>query len=221
MPEDPRLRQVSCASLADAVGRRYGHVAHVLDLVSPTPDRHLFGRAIIMRFVPRRADVYDAERHNFTRLFYEAIGGDAPDGTGLVLVLSSSGHHDVSLGGGTKLSRIQNHGLAGVIADGRLRDFAQLATYTFASWCSGEALGWGGGTVMPYEVNVPVTLRSAAVFPGDYICADRSGAVIVPAAGLDRILDEAVGIENDDRRALETIRGERPEDVLRKGSEEM
>ncbi len=33
MPEDPRLRQVSCASLPDAVGRRYGHVAHVLDLV--------------------------------------------------------------------------------------------------------------------------------------------------------------------------------------------
>ena len=40
------------------------------------------------------------------------------------LVMAGNGHPDISMGGGTKLSRAQNVGLAGVMADGRLRDFA-------------------------------------------------------------------------------------------------
>ena len=44
---------------------------------------------------------------------------------GQVLVMSSGGHPDVSLGGSTKLSRITNHGLAGVLCDGKLGDCAR------------------------------------------------------------------------------------------------
>ena len=34
---------------------------------------------------------------------------------------------------------------AGVLTDGRLRDFDELAGYDFAAYCSGEATRWGGG----------------------------------------------------------------------------
>jgi 4-hydroxy-4-methyl-2-oxoglutarate aldolase len=60
-----------------------------------------------------------------------------------VLVLASNGYTQVSMGGGTKLSRVQEHGLAGVLTDGRLRDFDELARYNFASYCSGQATRWG------------------------------------------------------------------------------
>ena len=33
------------------------------------------------------------------------------------------------MGGGTKLMRLQEHGCAGVLTDGRLRDFDELARY--------------------------------------------------------------------------------------------
>ncbi len=42
-------------------------------------------------------------------------------------------------GGGTKLLRLQENGCAGVLTDGRLRDFDELARYEFAAYCSGEA----------------------------------------------------------------------------------
>ena len=49
--------------------------------------------------------------------------------------------------GGTKLSRVENHRLAGILADGRLRDFAELELYHLAIYCRGETTRWGGDTV--------------------------------------------------------------------------
>ena len=88
-----------------------------------------------------RARTASAQSHSlaFAGWFYRAVG-DAPKGK--VLVLSSGGYPDVSHGGGTKLPRVHNHGLAGVLTDGRLRDFGEMAEYDFAAWCGrGHTLG--------------------------------------------------------------------------------
>jgi regulator of RNase E activity RraA len=116
---------------------------------------------------------------------------------------------DVSHGGGTKLSRLQHTGAAGVLADGRLRDFEQLGGYAFATWCRGEATRWGGDTVMPFAANVAVDIGGVCVTPGDYLYADASGAVVIPRASLERVIDEALRIETEDARSLEEIATER------------
>jgi regulator of RNase E activity RraA len=128
----------------------------------------------------------------------------------MVLVLSSGGYPDASHGGGTKLSRLQNGGAAGVLADGRLRDFRQLGDCTFATWCRGEATRWGGETVMPFAANVAVEIGGVCVIPGDYVYADASGAVVIPRASLQRVIDEALRVEAEDARSLEEIAKERP-----------
>src|SRR3954451_5387208 len=109
-----RAEALSAATLTDAVGRICPHRAHILDLVSPTPGRKLFGRAVTIRYVPFRADISDDDGRSFARFFYDAIGNDAE---GAVLVLDSSGQQDVSIGGGAKFSRLHNHGLAGLVTD--------------------------------------------------------------------------------------------------------
>jgi regulator of RNase E activity RraA len=47
-----------------------------------------------------------------------------------VIVLASNGYTDTSMGGGTKLLRLEQNGCAGVLTDGRLRDFDELAPTT-------------------------------------------------------------------------------------------
>lgn len=212
------LERVRCASLVDAMGSMYAHRCHALDLVSPTSGKKLFGPVVTIAYLPFRADVYQERVHNFAALFYEAIE-DAPPGA--VLVLASGGHPEASLGGGTKLSRADNHGLTGVLADGRLRDFEELSRYRFVTYCRGETPRAGGGTVMPYAANVPVIIDRVTVFPGDYAYADGSGAVIIPAAALQRVLEEAAKVEADDARFLENIRHEDPEAVRRYGGQEV
>jgi regulator of RNase E activity RraA len=123
-------------------------------------------------------------------------------------VLASNGYTDVSMGGGTKLSRLQRHGLAGVLTDGRLRDFDELAGYDFAAYCAGEATRWGGGEVTPFQANVPVVLKGVGVIPGQYVFADSSGAVVIPLSHLDRVLAEAHSIEAEDARSRAEIAGE-------------
>ena len=198
---------LSCASLVDAMGRVQGHRAHILSLVSPTPERALFGPAVTIAYLPYRSDFTETNRLGFGGWFYRAVG-DAPRGK--VLVLSSGGYPDVSHGGGTKLSRAHNHGLAGVLTDGRLRDFGELASYDFAAWCAGEATHWGGDTVAPSAANVPVEVGGVCVTPGDYVYADSSGAVVIPAVSLSDVAAEARRMDADDATYLSEIRAEDP-----------
>ncbi|OKK05255.1 dimethylmenaquinone methyltransferase [Streptomyces sp. CB02400] len=186
------------------MGRVHRHPAHVLPLVSPDPERVLFGRAATVSFMPWRDDVEEASK-TFADFFYEAVGADP---AGKVLVLSSGGHPQVSHGGGTKLSRVANHRLAGVLADGRLRDFRQLRRYDFATWCRGESTRWGGDTVMPYAANSTVEFAGVSVVPGDYVFCDAAGAVVVPAGSWQVVLEAARAVDAEDTRFLRRIREE-------------
>jgi regulator of RNase E activity RraA len=197
---------VRTADLVDAMGRLHRHRCHMLDLVSPTPGRVLFGPAVTISYFPSCSAALDPERYNLANLFYEAVG-DEPEGK--VIVLASNGYPGASMGGGTKLSRLQSHGCASVITDGRLRDFDELATYDFAAYCSGETTKWGGGEVTPFQANVPVVLAGVGVLPGQYVFADGSGAVVIPDQQVDEVLAGARAVEAEDARYRDEIRRER------------
>lgn len=194
------------ADLVDAMGRLHRHRCYLLDLVSPTPDRVLFGPAVTISYFPTCSAMLDPDRYNLGNLFYEAVG-DEPEGK--VVVLASNGYTDVSMGGGTKLSRLQKHGCAGVITDGRLRDFDELAGYDFAAYCSGQATRWGGGEVTPFLANVPVVLSGVGVMPGQYVFADRSGAVFIPEGQIEQVIEEARAVQSDDAGYRKQIDSER------------
>lgn len=203
----PSVEGLKTADLVDSMGRLHRHRCHILDLVSPTPGRQLFGPAVTISYFPSCSAGLDPERYNLENLFYEAVG-DQPEGK--VVVLASNGYTDTAMGGGTKLSRLQDHGCAGVLTDGRLRDFDELANYDIASYCSGEATHWGGGEVTPFEANVPVVISRVGVKPGDYVFADGSGAVVIPGGQIDDVVAGARAVEGEDARSREQIAHEVP-----------
>jgi len=196
---------VTSADLVDAMGRMHRHRCHILDLVSPTPGRRLMGTAVTISYFPTCSAALDPGTYNFADLFYEAVGDESD---GRVLVLASNGHPDVSLGGGTKLARVEKMSLAGVLADGRLRDFDELSSYDFATFCRGEATRWGGDVVTPYQANVPVVVSQVGIHPGDFVYADSAGAVVVPPSQLASVVEEALRVNQEDRNAIRTIADE-------------
>ncbi|MEV5176519.1 RraA family protein [Streptomyces flaveolus] len=198
--------RLGCANLVDAMGRVHSHRAHIFPLSSPDPTKTLFGPAATLAYLPYRDDLPQAEI-GFGELFHQAVGDDP---AGRVLVLSSGGYRNASHGGGTKLTRVAHHGLAGVLADGRLRDFAQLRDYGFATWCRGEATRWGGDTVMPYAAGIALEVAGVCVTPGDYVFADTAGAVIIPETSIERVFQEASKIEAEEAEFAAQVRDERP-----------
>jgi regulator of RNase E activity RraA len=177
----------------------------------------LRGRAVTIRFVPFRQDVFDAQVNSFGRLFSEAV---PPDPEGIVLVLDSGGHPDVSVGGGTKFSRLQNRKLAGLLTDGRLRDFGELEQYEPVFYCSGETVKAGTADVMPIAANVPVVVGGVTVLPGDFVYADAAAAVIIPSVLVDQAFQLAAEIELEDADFLTNIRAEDPDEMRVRGSRE-
>ena len=108
--QESPVHGLKCADLVDAMGRLHRHRCHILDLVTPTPGRVLFGPAVTISYFPSCSAALDPERYNFANLFYEAVG-DEP--AGKVIVLASNGYTDISMGGGTKLLRLHQNGCAG------------------------------------------------------------------------------------------------------------
>lgn len=198
--------EVSCSAICDAMMRRHGHRAHVVDLVGPDPEGRLLGPAVTMQFLPLRADLMDPARHDFGVLLDAAVADRDP--AGAVLVASSWGHPDQPVAGGKKLSRLANLGLAGLVADARLRDFAEVADLGLVAWCRGETVRQGGHEIMPWAAGVPVAVGGVTVMPGDWVYADASGAVVIPPDDLRHVLEEAARIEERDAAEVERMRRE-------------
>jgi regulator of RNase E activity RraA len=204
---DPRiaelLPQVSSSALSDCLARIHRHPAAIIDLVCPTPERVLFGPAATIRFLPYRADLHTGPDTDFARAYYRAVGDDP---AGKVLVMSSGGMPDQALAGGKKLSRAAFQGVAGVLADGRLRDLHDLAAEGLVIHCNGEAVVPANGVLVPVASDVPVQVRGVTVVPGDHVYADRSGAVVIPDAHLLEVMEAAAALERSDRRTIAASR---------------
>ncbi|MFJ9033415.1 RraA family protein [Streptomyces sp. NPDC102274] len=185
-------QRVGTADVVDALGRLHRHRSHLVDLASPAPDRLLFGPAVTISFFPSCEAALPAEKFNFSALFGEAV---REGGAGRVLVMASNGYPGTSMAGGTKLSLLRGTGVVGVLADGRIRDFGELAHTELAVYCGGEAVAWGGATITPFEANRPVVLDGVAVRPGDYVFAQGSSAAVIPR-------DQALDVLQDAERTV-------------------
>ncbi|PSG97979.1 dimethylmenaquinone methyltransferase [Thermoplasmatales archaeon SW_10_69_26] len=214
-PTDPRLEDVTSASITDAMDEMFDHNAHVRDMLTPTPGRELFGPAATIRLVPVREDVYDERLHGFKRVFYEALP-DPPEGH--VLVLDTSGHIDHAIVGGNKATRLEANRLAGLVADGRLRDFDEIADLEISAWCRGSSPKAGSKDLMAVGANVPAVVGTTTIVPGDWIYADAGGTTVIPEDHLDEVLDRAVEIEEEDEAKAHRIRDEDPEEILTEGA---
>ena len=60
----------------------------------------------------------------------------------------------------------------------------------------------------PSAANVPVEVGGVCVSPGDYVYADRSGAVVIPADSLPDVAAEARRVDAEDEAYLSEIRAE-------------
>ena len=191
----------------------------MIDLVSPDPTKVLFGPAVTVAFLPVRADLMDPHRHSLGPAIYRALGDRDPKGR--VLVMSSGGNDDLSLGGSTKLSRIANLEMAGVLCDGRLRDFDELAEAPGAFYCTGEAVRGGGNLIQPYVSDQPISVGGVTVVPDDIIFADATGAVVIPRGDdVDAVLALAHKIKNMAEQVAREIVTEDPQAVIAAGSKE-
>ncbi len=148
----------------------------------------LVGRAFTLRFVPAREDLATPASWSSPTSTRAAIE-DMPEG--VIAVVDAMGITDAGIFGDILCSRMKKRGVVALVTDGALRDAEGVHKSRLPVWCQGIAAppSVAGLTFVGWQE--PVGCGGVAVFPNDVIVADRDGAVVIPAALLDEILEQA------------------------------
>jgi regulator of RNase E activity RraA len=163
--------------------------------------------AFTFRFVPAREDLSTPASWGSpisTRAAIEAM----PEGA--IAVIDAMGVTDAGVFGDILCARMAKRNMAGLITDGVVRDLAGVLGTGLPVWARGAAAppSVAGLTFVGWEETVGC--GGVCVVPGDIIVADADGAVVIPAALLQEVLDEAPEQERMEGWIVEEVeRGEK------------
>ncbi len=160
------------------------------------------GPAFTLRFVPAREDLATPASWASpisTRAAIEAM----PEGA--VAVVDAMGVTDAGIFGDILCARMAKRGVAALVTDGVVRDLAGVLGTGLPIWCQGEAAPPSVAGLTFVDWGRPIGCGGVAVMPEDVIVADRDGAVLIPAALLDAVLEEAPEQERMEAWIMEEI----------------
>jgi regulator of RNase E activity RraA len=146
------------------------------------------GRAFTLRFVPMREDLATPESWSApksTRVGIEQM----PEGC--IAVVDGNGITNAGIFGDILCARMAKRGVAALVTDGVVRDVAGVRETGLAVWSQGIAAPPSVTGLTFVNWQEPIGCGGVAVFPDDIMVADGDGAVVIPAALVDHVLELA------------------------------
>jgi regulator of RNase E activity RraA len=193
MPLDPAaiatLKDVSTATITTVLlkkGLRNVWMRGTRPLKPGQP--RLVGPAFTLRFVPSREDLATPESWSSPRSTRAAIEA-MPEGA--VAVVDAMGVTDAGIFGDILCARMAKRGVAGLVTDGVIRDYAGVMGTGLPVWCQGVAAPASVAGLTFVNWQEPIACGGVAVFPDDVVVVDDDGAVLIPQALLDDVLKAA------------------------------
>jgi 4-hydroxy-4-methyl-2-oxoglutarate aldolase len=196
-----RLSKLDTCAVSDAVDKT-GLKGAVTGLRQMTATRRIAGRVLTIRLGVGEPPP-GIPRHIGTTAIESARPGD------IIIVEQLSGIPAAAWGGilshGAKL-----RGLAGVIAEGLVRDVDEARQLDFPLYARGATTLTARGRIVELANNQPVRIGDVRVEAGDYAIADSSGVVFVSADHIERVLATAEDIAAREARMAEALYAGQP-----------
>lgn len=167
------LARLGSATVYEAAGRR-GLVD--ADLIQVVPGSRAAGPALTVRC---------GQGDNL--MVHAAIAQAHP---GDVLVLTMPEPEPVALIGELLVTQAKARGVAGLLVDAAVRDVEELGQLGVPIWARWVRVR-GADKAAVGAVDEPVEVGGASIAPGDAVVLDADGAVVVPRARLDQVLEAA------------------------------
>lgn len=184
-PNVQRLRRLDACAVSDALDK-LGLKGAVTGLPQRSGEGRIAGIAVTMKVGPGQPPPGPPVHLGCTAI---ALAG--PDH---VIVVEQRSGVEAGCWGGLLTLGAQVRGVAGVVADGPLRDVDEAIAFGFPVFARGLTSFTARGRVVELGTQVPVTIGDVGVNPGDYVLADRSAVILIAAADIGRVLDTAEAI---------------------------
>ena len=183
------LARVGSATASGELSRLGIRDPHIRGLSAWTRGKTVAGPALTLQFMPKREDLYgeneytDPEKQLHRHVLYHAQKGD-------MVVVDARGDMDSGIFGEMMLTYFAGLGGEGVVIDGCIRDSAKARDLGLGLWVRGVTPNFHAQTnIFPFGVNVPIACANTFVMPGDIIVADDDGAVVVPVAMAEQVIE--------------------------------
>jgi 4-hydroxy-4-methyl-2-oxoglutarate aldolase len=173
--------KASTGNVADAVDEATGLRGFMARDMKPVFKAKVIGPAVTVLL--RKALRND--KRDWPNLQIQTLD-EAPPGSVMVEVLEDG--LDIAGVGNLMATTAKVRGLAGMVIDGGARDVEELEEIGFPVWSRSQTPATSVGRYVSVAKNVPVTCGGVLVRPQDWIVADRTGVVVVPAESLSQVL---------------------------------
>jgi len=207
-PHVKRLRRLDACAVSDALDK-LGLPGAITGLPQRSGEGRIAGRAVTMKVGPGQPPPGPAKHLGCTAI--EQAGADD------VIVVEQRSGVEAGCWGGLLTLGAKMRGVAGVVADGPLRDVDEAIAYGFPVWSRSLTSRTARGRVVELGTQVPVTLGAGpqaggevTVHPGDYLLADRSAVIVIAAADIERVLEAAEMIVSREAAMAKAILGGTP-----------
>ncbi len=195
-----RLAQVDSCAVSDALDR--SGIAGVALGLQPVSGRdRIVGRAVTVQL--GLEDNRSSKRHLCTA----AVDASGPES---IIVVAHEGRLNVAGWGGILSLAAKAKGAAGVIVDGACRDVDESREMGLSVYARAAVPRTARGRIIETGWNEPVSISGVNVAPGDYVIADGSGVVFIPAARIDEILAVAERIVAREKRMAAAVLSGKP-----------
>lgn len=196
-------KKLDVPSISDAMDklRIFGALYHIKAVV---PDTYLCGQAFTVHYMP-----------NGTA---KGTVGDFIDDIlpGEVAVIDNNGRDDCTVWGDIMSIYASQHGIAGTVIDGVCRDINVIRELKYPIFTKGTYMVTGKDRVFVDRTNCPVSIARIQVNPGDLVCGDNTGVVVVPFERVNEVLETAKNIEKVEQQILKHVRAGMPLKEARK-----
>ncbi|CAM2169797.1 RraA family protein [Paraburkholderia sacchari] len=182
-----RLRRLDCCAVSDALDK-----LKLTGAVSGLPQRsgagRVVGRAITVKLGTGEAPLGPPVHLGCTAI--EQAGSEN------VIVVEQRSGVDAGCWGGLLSLAAKVRGVAGVVADGPVRDIDEAVTYELPVFSRATTARTARGRVVEKGTNVPVEIGDVTVEAGDYVVADGSAVIFIRAADIEAVVEVAETIVN-------------------------
>ena len=171
------------------------------------PGIRFAGFAYTVKLVPaqrqvkacRTVEEYNAELGKWCADTYSFTSGLA-DARDKVCVVDMGGHPGGLWGSDIGMGMMKN-GISGVVLDGTCRDSYECNIEKVNAFCTKRSFNHVYGRLVTGGVNVPVECAGVTVKPGDVVCADDDGVLVIPRERAEEVLVFAEAILKADQKA--------------------